>query len=221
MGKKHKKSILSFLSLKDQMASLDKRTKLYRLANEIRKEHVPSLQVPTAAQIQQRYKFGMVNNFVKHLKEIAEIGYAKRYLKNMTATNYLSSMIFKHALKGEYPDLEIDYAKIDLSRGDLDSVIILNPSFSDDFSQLELYWETYLDTDFNNDDDDQLFVLIYNATQQQSIKYKKVARRKDGSVELEIPFYTNGDRLHCWLFWQSEDGKLVSPSNYTHIGTAD
>ena len=73
---------------------------------------------PTAAQLDNQYKFSAVINFVSTMTELLQQTFTK-YAVGMSESNAAFSYNFRNALTGTSPDYSIDYAKALVSHGDL------------------------------------------------------------------------------------------------------
>ena len=75
---------------------------------------------PSFRQLVNRNEMRVINAFVKQLLSFIKIGFGpEAKLRNMYPQNAAVSYNKKHALKGVYPDVEVDFEKVLLSRGNL------------------------------------------------------------------------------------------------------
>lgn len=76
------------------------------------------MHVATPGQVRQRTKFSITIEFLKPLTPFLRIGF-QTYANKKTAFNAAMSYNVNNAVKGEHPDLELDFSKILVSRGSL------------------------------------------------------------------------------------------------------
>lgn len=77
-----------------------------------------SKKVATQPQLDQRFKFGLINSFFKSISTLIEIGYQSA-TGNKTPMNVAVSYHLMEAVTGVSPAFEIDFTKVLISRGDL------------------------------------------------------------------------------------------------------
>ncbi|WP_158799603.1 DUF6266 family protein [Pedobacter sp. L105] len=179
-----------------------------------------SLNPPTEAQLMQRDKFRVVAKFVKHAKEMTTIGFEACNFKNMTPVNFLTRYILMDAVIGEYPDYQINYPKVQISKGKLGDVIVTKAVFSSEGNIILLWeeFETYLPETWG---DDELFVFIYDSEKNQSYSFKNAAKRSDLKIELKLPSNHHIESLHVWIFFKSKEGRNTSWSEYLSLDKED
>lgn len=188
--------------------SKDKRTNVYKLINNIKKEKVKSLKPPTESQLKYRLRFRLMGLFVSRLSELVSIGNLFRKRKDgLTARHIIARAILNEGIVGEYPDLRIDYETVRLSMGKLESVeypeLIIKTK-----KRVRVNWESY-----GGDDQDSVVVFIYNETKGKEFCFKDVAKRTDLKVDLQLTDFNRKDVLHGWVILT--DGRRdVSDSIY-------
>src|SRR5690606_27418677 len=103
---------------------------------------------------------------------------------------------------GQYPDFEIDYEKVTLSKGNLAPLVALE--FTEESPMnIELSWES-ITNNFNSFEDDDVVILIYNKTKKLFSIYEDVQRR-DQSFSTAMPNSFEGDELVSWVFLVNRD----------------
>ncbi|MBB6503020.1 DUF6266 family protein [Pedobacter cryoconitis] len=191
----------------------DKRTKLYYTVNGIKREK--RLKPPTEKQMAQRLKLGLASSFAGHLKEIIEIGYATKKKIPVTPGNRAVRQFLNVAIIGEHPDYQIDYPKVEISKGNLNMVFDLRMVISEN-GKINIRWDDDLDS-LNRDSrpDDDVHFFIYNATTGTGHNFKYAAKRLDFKLEMQCHVFEKEDVLHYWLFLASAVHKrYVSGSVY-------
>lgn len=202
-----KKNVLTGLVPASQLR--DKRTSIYKLIHNIRKEPVKSLKPPTEAQQKQRLKFKLMGLFIGHLRELTKISYLfKKNNKGLTAGNIIGKQILTNGIIGEYPDFKINYSVVELSRGGL--IRVEDPHLMvKTKGKIRVSWESY-----NGDSNDTVTVFIYNETKNKEFCLMNVAKRDDLRVDLQLDKFSKKDILHGWVFLADEGKRQVSDSVY-------
>jgi hypothetical protein len=86
----------------------------------IRSRPRPSKQPPSTKQLANRQTMRIVNRFLKVCTPFVKVGFAGVTVANpIPAYSHAVAYQIKHTLKGEYPDLQLDYSKVLLSTGPL------------------------------------------------------------------------------------------------------
>ncbi|MEJ7694641.1 DUF6266 family protein [Daejeonella sp.] len=170
-----------------------------------------STKPPTTAQIIQRARFGMVAQFVGPIRNILNQTYSKINRKK-EGVNVAIQQIHADAIIGEYPDFEIDFAKVTLTRGRL-SAPILEMSYSEEHCALQLSWSTKID--FNSFHDDELIAMIYCPSLPEKWMILETGiYRADEKGLIKIPAELSNREIHTWLFYRSRMQDSYSQCNY-------
>lgn len=126
------------------------------------------------------------------------------------------SYTLKNAIKGTYPSFSIDYTKVIVSRGSLAKA--LNVQKLSNTGEIAVSWQdnsgtaNALDTDF-------AMLLAYNESKDEAIYDMHSTCRGDEVTSLQYPSDWAGDTVHIYLAFVSEDGTLVSDSEYVGAET--
>ena len=162
----------------------------------------------TEKQIIQRAKFSLVIAFIKPLREFLLKSYNDRSLKQLTSTNLISSEILREAVKGEYPNLILDYSKITISKGSLTQLPDLNYVKTE--KTLDLTWKSNEgllgETKALN-----VFGIIFSE-KNRNFSLIKIGTYNllKGSINLDT--YKKGEKFVVWLFNSDEPNVKFSDS---------
>lgn len=171
----------------------------------------PSKKPASLLQLAQRAKFGMVTSFLSTIKDVLNIGFGDSKRGRSTGFNEAVKILLNEGVVGQYPDFEIDYEKVTLSKGNLAPLVALE--FTEESPMnIELSWES-ITNNFNSFEDDDVVILIYNKTKKLFSIYEDVQRR-DQSFSTAMPNSFEGDELVSWVFLVNRDGDTTSPSQY-------
>jgi len=188
-----------------------------------RKAPTKSSKPGSPEQQDQRLKFGEVNKFLRlFAKEIA-IGWQSDK-RNETAMNEAVRYHLDKAVKGEYPDYQIDYEKVFISRGrgkidgGFQPVAKAGAGFSIDIS-----WIVSTKTSRITKPTDKLKVVLldvrYRPGELKAIHCNVTAQRSDLKANVAVPEICKKHPLHVYMFFSSKDQKLASKSEYLGILT--
>lgn len=165
----------------------------------------------TQGQVTQRTKFSTTMEFLKTLTPIIREGFKADAVGKVTAMNAAMSYNVKNAIKGDFPDFEVDFEKAIIARGSLYGTD--SASATAEAGKLNFDWDL---TILNNASlsDDVVFV-VYNPTRREALYNEKGSTRMEGYGSFDIPALWAGDTVQTYIIFKSQDGKLNSNSIYT------
>ena len=164
----------------------------------------------TAKQMAQRDKFALALSFIRPIQSFIKVGF-KTYAVHQSEFNAAMSYTLKNAIKGTYPSFTIDFAQAMVSRGSLAKPLNIQKQNND--NEIAVSWQdnsgtaNALDTDF-------AMLMAYNADKQEAVYDMTSTCRGDEGSSLRYPSDWVGDTVHVYLAFVSEDGTLVSDSEY-------
>ena len=161
-------------------------------------------------QVRQRTKFSITIEFLKPLTPFLRIGF-KTYADRKTAFNAAMSYNVNNAIKGEHPDLELDFPKILVSRGSL--LPAENAAAVASGGNLNFTWNDNNGVG-NASPGDLAMPLIYNSVKGESVFSTEAGQRSEGTATMSIPDSWMGDTVEIYLGFISEDGATVANSTY-------
>lgn len=166
----------------------------------------------TEGQRNHQSKFGLVVSHLNVLNEFVRIGFKAEAGEVMTPFNCASKAAIMNAVKGEAPDFEIDFSKLQISSGRLNREMIVSTSVEEGVAAF-----VWSDTSKNSQGDstDKTVLVAYNVDGKEvSFSHGDFTRgTKAGS--LSLPYCEQGDKIVFYLFFQSSsDPLLVSKSQY-------
>ena len=163
------------------------------------------------AQLNQRAKFSTIIQFLKPLKGFLRIGF-KSQAVHMSAFNAATSFNMANALKGTFPDYQIDYSKVMVSQGKLPGA--LNPSaVSGSIAEIGFSWENN-SAKINARADDKAVLVIYNPVKEKAISDFGGSTRIGGSQRINLPANFSGDEVHCYISFQNVGQSVISNSQF-------
>jgi hypothetical protein len=168
-------------------------------------------RVATATQLLQREKFTRVTEFITPLNAVVS-----RYFGNnngeKTRRNQAMSYLIKEAITYNDPDLEWEFNKVLISRGDLlglnSATAVAGTGQSIDFT-----W-----TDNSNQGDattsDKLVLAVYEETTKTMVYSLNAGTRSEAAANLVVPAFLSGLTVQVWGTFASNDDKMYATSQY-------
>lgn len=167
----------------------------------------------TPAQLEQRAKFSLIIAFLRPLTAFLRLGFKSAAL-HMSAFNAAMAYNVKNAIKGLYPNFEIDYPKVRLSQGPLPGA--LNPEAASTVAgQIDFTWDDNSDA-ADAMPDDQVFFVVYSPTTQKAATLIGGATRETGADSITVPAAFTGLQVQCYIGFTNASESEFSDS--THCG---
>ncbi len=179
--------------------------------NYVRSLPRKSTKAPSLAQVVQRSKFGFATQFLNKFKDLIAIGFLPE--KQLNPRNRAMKELLYNGITGVYPDWQIDYPKVALSKGSTPPLSDLEMVFVK-CGEVLLKWESP-SFDFMGIQDDLVRVVLYNATEGAFVVQEQ-AFRCDKQCYVTLPDWIRGDEVHVYAMVHSLRG---TPSNSQYVGT--
>ncbi|WP_158799606.1 DUF6266 family protein [Pedobacter sp. L105] len=170
-----------------------------------------SSKPPTQDQAGQRSIFLSVIKFLKLIKQTINIGYAKT--GNLSAMNAAVKYHLTNAITGISPNQTIDFSKVVLSVGDLNSVqnaAIVGVTGN----TMNVTWELDEIDQIGSSPTDDVYMLFYSPTLGSTLTVSSIGERSTLAGHVKMPRAFIGSSVHAWMFLVAVDGKSVSKSIY-------
>lgn len=168
--------------------------------------------VPTdpksAKQVAQRSKFGFVNQEMNCMRNLFKIS-----LGGNQGVSQGISLAF-NAVTGEFPDYTIDYSKLVISQGGLNTSGQLSVAKTTG-TTLKFDWDTTVG--YQGDDNDGVNIVLLNAQNKVGLLKQNIVLRGVGTVDIDLPAVWAGQSVHCWIYFSSPDGTMNSNSQYIDL----
>lgn len=165
----------------------------------------------TDLQVSMRSKFMLVVQFLQPLIAVLRVGF-RNYAIRMSAFNSAVSHNYHNALQGSYPNYSIDFANVLVSRGKLTGA--LNPAIaSGSAGTVTLSWEDN-SADGNANLYDKTIAVVYNESKGEAVTLLGESERSATSQSVTVPDSWASDMVHGYVAFYTEEGALVSNSDY-------
>jgi hypothetical protein len=162
----------------------------------------------TLAQQKQRGKFALVVALLKPIIPFLRVGW-KLYAHKQSAYNAASSYTLANAVTGTFPNYQIDFDKLLVSRGNLTPAN--TPQLDAVQNQITMRW-----TDNSNvgtaKPTDKALAVVLNTTSGEAIFIESGSTRASGQQKIALPENWAGNKVYCYLGFVSDDGREVANS---------
>jgi len=174
----------------------------------------PHINKPkTAKQLAVMQRMSILSPIFKFLKLYLRVGFQLTGIeKGDSANNCARSYNLTHAIKGQYPDQEIDYPAIRLSEGSLS--LPLNPSAESVLEGFKFTWE-YNPLDPTGSRYDRTMLMAYFPNQQMFFQIIGGALRSRCEEVLEVTAAMKGNHAETYISFITDDRSAISNSVYT------
>ena len=161
----------------------------------------------TPGQVSQRTKFTLVLDFLQPLLGFLRIGF-KGYAEGMSAFNAAMSYNLLNAVTGDYPDQEISYADVLVSRGSLRDVAEATAS-AEALQTIEVEWEDNSGL-LNASADDNATLVVVNEAKGDIAVSLEAGARGDGLASIMVPEAYVGDLVQVYLVFNTLESLLAT-----------
>jgi hypothetical protein len=166
-------------------------------------------------QLANQQRMSVTLELLKKMVSFIRKGYHLEGEKNrMSAFNAAMSYNKKNAIKGEYPNLSIDYEKVRFAQGELEGPDDLKVKRFED--RIEFTWNPVLMD--NGEPDDQAMVLLLPKEKNMDLGELSGVQRKAGKQTIFLePDPLKDYTYHAYFAFISDDRGKVSNSVYMGI----
>ncbi|WP_316837084.1 DUF6266 family protein [Pedobacter nutrimenti] len=167
---------------------------------------------PSLAQLKVRLITKLVSQFLSPLKEFIHVGFSIEHLgTDKNAFNLAVEYNKPQVVKGTYPNLEIAYDKVLLSKGSLKPVVNLHTEECP--AGLCFNWDTNPQMAWQ-ESTDQAMVLVCFPEQKKVFYTLFGSSRLSGSMEQAFPASLKGKYMESYISFISADRRQLSDSTY-------
>lgn len=184
----------------------------YPLKNKLICKKIGKPGPATPLQLINRQKMTVTMKLLSPMLKYIDLGFAlavKGTDKN--AHNLATAYHKKYALKGEYPDIEVDYEKVIISQGAL--ALIDGVQLSKVEKGLNFSWDASQKNE-NGEYDDLVMIMVCYTVTQKADSYLNAAKRSDGIHFIEMRPEDLEKPMAVYMSVRSADGKRISDSSY-------
>lgn len=165
----------------------------------------------TSKQLEQQARFALVIRFLESMTPLLSISF-KDYAIRMSGFNNAMRYTLINAVMGTYPDYEIAYNMVLVSRGDLPNA--LNPQAASTTAGVINYtWQDNTGVG-KAAGTDKCILVAYNPDTRQCIFTTAGAQRDMAQDALPVASFS-GQAVETYIGFISADGKSIASSIYT------
>jgi hypothetical protein len=172
-----------------------------------------NLNPPTERQLKARAEVKMIGKFLSALSAFINVGFSTEPPKaGYNSYNFAMKYNRNNIIKGTYPNLEIAYDKVLVSKGVLKparNFVAVKTAHSIKFS-----WDTNPKMAWP-ESTDQVMMLAYFVESKKIVYSLFGNSRLSGSDELQIPESMAGEQMETYISFISVNRKGVADSIYT------
>lgn len=158
-------------------------------------------------QLEQRARFGLASKTVNRFSEVFEDTYPTE-----RARSSARSLAFRSIITGEMPNLSVDFSKLKLSSGTLQTSQFVEMGYTED-AKVTLKWYSQALTEENSYD--TLNLVFYCESFDSLVHLKDVGFRAEEQVNVELPEVFLEQISYVWGYYRN--GNKSSPSFHSKI----
>lgn len=166
-------------------------------------------------QLAQQQRMSVLKPIIKFLKLYIRVGFQLAGIeKGDSANNCARSFNLKNAIKGEYPDQEIDYPFLRLSEGTLSIPLAASAESTDD--GIKFTWQ-YDPQDPNGSPYNRTMLMVYFPDSDQPRFFQMIsgAERSECEELIKVTSGMKGRYAETYISFITDDRSAISNSVYT------
>jgi len=168
---------------------------------------------PSEPKLANYQKMAVVNAFLKPILPVINLGFALEVQGTVrNQHNEAVSYNKKNALQGEYPNIEMDYSKVLISKGNLPPALAPATNILSD--GIEFTWEVPPGMCYS-DLDNRAMLLLYYPQNQTAIARLSAARRSELRDFIALTPADLAQQVHAYIAFVADDRMNVSDSRYS------
>lgn len=178
-------------------------------------KEVNTQRPPTVNEMKVRLKFGLATHFLSKANSLIKIGYRKAVKGYASEMNIAVKHTINNAITGDFPNFSIDYCKFALTHAKQDIDYAGDPyTFLSAGCIVQIYWRNTPYPLRYTSPSDPLMIFLYCEKTDQGIIVERAAKRGDLKHTLHMQPEFAGSSWHIWMFFMSDNEKLVAKSHY-------
>jgi len=173
--------------------------------NYLRVSSVPS-NPRTPKQVENRGRFGYINHVMRSFFPVFKVTFGGN-----TGIRQGVNIAFKNAILGKFPELSLDYSKLEFTDGalyqsnEVSAVKAGNNGVKIDWNYSKMA---------GNNPEDQVSIICFNKEADQAVLDVAVADRETGTFTAELPEIWTGGTIFCWIYFSSPEDTINSVSQF-------
>lgn len=185
----------------------------FRNGKIVRRKIGKSTKASTVHQLACRQQTPITNDFITPVNDLIKTTFkTEAQLQKKSPRDLISSYTRIHAIKGEYPNQEIDFTKVLFSQGKMPATPGTQVSLSGE--GIEFSWDPGLITGQFRKDDQAVLVAYFPESKTAEFTVNGGPRSK-GNARLDLVRNSTPTLVETYIAFLSADHKKVSNSIYT------
>lgn len=161
-------------------------------------------------QLASRQRFRVINKLLRPINGFINLGFMFEIIGTThNQHNVATSNNMLQAIKGSYPDFEVEYSKVIVSKGKLPAARAATAIVTE--VNITIGWEYDNNQDFSLRSD-RLMALFFYPKTNSAIYFLSGAERSAGTQIFDIPAYESEGRPEIYISFFAEDRLSVSDS---------
>lgn len=161
-----------------------------------------------------RTGFKIINRLLSPINGFINLGFMFEIIGTThNQHNAATSQNMPYALKGHYPDLEVDYSKVMVSKGKLPMARAATATATESNITINWMYDNRLDFSLRND---RVMALFFYPKTNSAIYFLSGAERSAGTQVFDIPAYESDGKAEIYLSFFAEDRLSVSDSTWVN-----
>lgn len=165
----------------------------------------------SAAQQAQQIRMAQIARFAAPIKKVLAIGFKGQAVK-MSGYNAAVKDILRHAITGEYPNLRVNFSKVQISQGRFLNEANASATLQD--GKIVFTWTYETADDQSIAGNDKAILVVYCDARGNALYTLNGPERAAQTGSIAVGRY-EGYEVHTWLAFVSADGQTTSCSSYT------
>ena len=189
-------------------------TVTYELNGQLVKRTIgKNTKEPSVMQLAARQMIALINGLLRPVKVLIRIGFELEVKDTfLSANNKAVSENMLNAIKGSYPDQEIDFTKVVFSKGKMPVNTEIDVSVTE--TGLAFAWDpAFLLKGMHPND--RVLLIAYCPEKKYAFYETDGARRKEGKEHLPLMKYHEKVTVHTYLGFIAANKKSISTTIYT------
>ncbi|SEA15511.1 hypothetical protein SAMN05216331_12215 [Porphyromonadaceae bacterium KH3R12] len=178
---------------------------------QVFRSYIKPADPKTPGQLAQRAKLGIVNKGLAPLRKVIKQGYPDK--GNVYRT--LIGKACREAVAGTYPDLYLDYGKIQIAEGTLQLPADIRLHF-DPLSHTAVFsWNAQpVNPSLPGNDNDRVHIVCFDTAHPAEVQTLARGTRSAGRASVTLPEDWEPATTHFWIYLASPDLRYNSNSMY-------
>jgi hypothetical protein len=158
-------------------------------------------------------RFQLAMEFIKPVTPFINVGFSLNRAPGQTAHNVAVSKILSQGVKGEFPEMKLDFANILVTHGELPPAENPKVEFVNG-TLLRFSWD-FDPQDFSDRKRDQVMLLAYSPETKAAYYLKSGKRRLDKEEFLQIYTELENQTFETYISFIADDRQMIANSSYT------